>query len=79
MACVCSVGGLKEGLVIELANGSNAMVLDVTGDTCSCISLELYQGQFEGCIAEYTRCACHSLQVACFGVAFRHNLSAAPA
>lgn len=30
---MCSVGGLKKGLVVELANGSNAMVLDVTGDT----------------------------------------------
>ena len=30
---LCSVGGLKKGLVVELANGSNAMVLEVTGDT----------------------------------------------
>lgn len=28
---LCSVGGLKEGLVVELTNGSNAMVLAVTG------------------------------------------------
>ena len=32
---VCSVGGLKQGLVIELANGSNAMVLEVTGSLCN--------------------------------------------
>ena len=31
---LCSVGGLKKGLVVELANGSNAMVLKITGDTC---------------------------------------------
>ena len=40
---LCSVGGLKKGLVVELANGSNAMVLEVTGGTklsphaCICI------------------------------------------
>ena len=31
---LCSVGGLKEGLVVELSNGSNAMVLAVTGQLC---------------------------------------------
>lgn len=31
VAICCSVGGLKKGLVVELANGSNAMVLEVTG------------------------------------------------
>lgn len=29
----CSVGGLKQGLVVELANGSNAMVLEITGSS----------------------------------------------
>lgn len=29
-----SVGGLKEGLVVELSNQSNAMVLEVTGEPC---------------------------------------------
>ncbi len=31
---LCSVGGLKEGLVVELTNGSNAMILDVKGIPC---------------------------------------------
>ena len=40
---LCSVGGLKEGLVVELANGSKAMVLDVKGMPCCCNSVaEVY-------------------------------------
>ncbi len=31
---LCSVGGLKEGLVVELTNGSNAMILAVKGIAC---------------------------------------------
>ena len=31
---ICSVGGLKEGLVVELANNSKAMVLEAKGTHC---------------------------------------------
>ena len=39
IATLCSVGGLKEGLVVELSNGSNAMVLEVTGQQSLLLSL----------------------------------------
>lgn len=40
-----NVGGLKEGLVVELANGSNAMVLDVKDDIVQLDANNMMAGQ----------------------------------
>ncbi|KAL0032927.1 hypothetical protein WJX77_006944 [Trebouxia sp. C0004] len=40
-----NVGGLKEGLVVELANGSNAMVLDVKDDVVQLDANNMMAGQ----------------------------------
>ena len=47
LECVCSSGGLKEGLVVELSNGKGAIILAVKGMMLElrCIAL-----QFRACL-----------------------------